>query len=215
MWIKICGVRDVAMAVAIAEAVADAIGLNFYSRSHRVVELDEAARIVSALPERVEPIGVFVNQSAAEVRKIAAACGLRTLQMHGDESAELLAELSDFQLIRVFRVGAEGLAPVRDSLKTLAAAGVRLRACLVDANVKGAYGGTGETAPWDLLARDWPAADWPPLILAGGLKPQNVREAIGIVHPWGVDVAGGVESTPGQKSLTLVRQFIENARAAS
>ncbi|MFG0334846.1 MAG: phosphoribosylanthranilate isomerase, partial [Maioricimonas sp. JB049] len=90
-----------------------------------------------------------------------------------------------------------------------------LRACLVDAAVQGAWGGTGERAPWNLLRDEWSRDEWPPLVLAGGLRPQNVAEAVRTVRPWGVDVASGVESAPAIKDLEDVRRFVENARGSS
>lgn len=215
MWVKVCGVRDVATAKLVAEAGADAIGLNFYAASPRHVAVDVAAEIAAALPKGVEPIGLFVNASATVVRATARVCGLRTLQLHGDEPPELLAELGEYRLIRVFRVGVTGLAEVDATLERCAALGVVLQACLIDARVEGVYGGTGCTAPWDVLARDWGQRERPPLILAGGLTAANVRDAVQACRPWGVDVAGGVEAAPGVKDPRLVRAFLENARAAS
>ena len=218
MWVKICGIRDVDTALVAAQAGADAIGLNFYPGSKRRVDVDEAARIVEALPADVTPIGLFVNADVTEIVRIARECGLHTLQLHGDEPAELLAELAyagRFELIRAFRVGAAGLAPMEAELARLQQAGVTLAGCLVDADVQGHYGGTGQTAPWDLLSREWRAAEWPPLILAGGLTPSNVAEAIRSCRPWGVDVAGGVESAPGRKEPSLIQEFLQNARDAS
>lgn len=213
MWIKICGIRDVETATAVASLGVDAIGLNFFDRSPRVVQPDVAARIVSGLPSGVEPVGVFVNHTAREVQEIARRVGLLTVQLHGDESVETLAELApEFRIIRAFRVGDEGLADVESYLAACRKAGAMPFACLVDARVVGHYGGTGRTAPWDVLRRDWRTAEWPPLILAGGLQDGNVAEAIQQVNPWGVDVAGGVESAPGVKDIARVREFVRAAR---
>jgi phosphoribosylanthranilate isomerase len=215
VWVKICGIRNEATACAVAEAGASAIGLNFYPGSPRCIDVATAARIVAALPATVEPVGVFVNASARHMREVAGQCGLRTLQLHGDEPPEVLAELSEFRLIRAFRVGEAGLAEVRAELARLTAMQVDLAGCLIDARVAGVYGGTGVTAPWSLLAAEWPALGGPPLILAGGLTPQNVAQAVRTCRPWGVDVAGGVESAPGVKNLEQVRAFLRNARDAS
>lgn len=215
MWIKICGVRDVATAELIAAAGADAIGLNFYPRSSRYVTPAAAEEIVRCLPSHVEPIGLFVNASTADIRCTAKQCGLRTLQLHGDEPPEMLAELSDYALLRAFRVGIEGLAELDAYLDRLLELGVSLRGCLVDAKVKGAYGGTGQRAPWELLAGEWTRRQRPPLILAGGLTASNVAEAVRMCAPWGVDVAGGVEAAPAVKDPRLIRAFCENARSAS
>lgn len=211
MWIKICGIRDVAMAQAVAEFRPAAIGLNFYAASPRAVRPDVAAEIVRALPPDVEPIGLFVNHAVADVLAICRECRLTTVQIHGDEPPELLAELRELRVIRAFRLGEEGLAPLGEYLDRCRALGALPHACLVDSKVDGAYGGTGRTPSWDVLRRDFQTANWPPLVLAGGLHPQNVERAIRAVNPWGVDVASGVESAPGVKSLALVESFIANA----
>jgi phosphoribosylanthranilate isomerase len=219
MLVKICGIRDVNTALAASEAGADAIGLNFYAQSPRVVAPAVAAEIVARLRGQArnaaQAVGVFVNHSNSEIRTICKTCGLSMIQLHGDEPPEQMAELAaDFRVVRAFRVGAEGL----DSMARYLDACRRLQslpwACLVDAKVEGQYGGTGHTAPWELLSREYKVDDWPPLILAGGLRPDNVTEAIHVVRPWGVDVAGGVESSVACKDAALVRQFVRNAKAS-
>lgn len=210
MWTKICGIRDVATALAVAQLGPQAIGLNFYSRSVRVVLPDVAAEIVRQLPSHVEPVGLFVNHTASEIRDICQRCGLRTIQLHGDEPPEFLAELAEFRILRAFRIGDAGLDETAVYLDRCRQLGVVPRACLADAKVAGAFGGTGQTAPWELLSDGW-KAEWPPLILAGGLTPANVSTAVRTVRPFGVDVAGGVESAPGQKDLELVKAFLIQA----
>lgn len=210
MWTKICGIRDVSTAMAVAELGPRAIGLNFYEPSPRSVTVEVAAEIVRSLPERVEPVGLFVNHSLDEIRQICAACQLSTIQLHGDEPPEFLAELGEFRILRAFRIGDEGLADVDNYLAECRKLGTRPWACLADAKVAGAYGGTGQVAPWTLLQSEW-NPDWPPLILAGGLNPRNVAAGIETVRPWGVDVAGGVESAPGSKDLSLVAEFLAQA----
>lgn len=214
MWVKICGIRTVEGARQAVEAGADALGFNFYAASLRHVEPTTAAALVRDLPDAVEAVGLFVNHPLDEVRRIATLCGLKTLQLHGDESPGYLRELSDFSLLRAFRVGAEGLGEVADYLAACQAIGVKLKACLVDAKVAGAYGGTGRLAPWELLRTTWNTADWPPLVLAGGLAPDNVAEAVTTVRPWGVDVAGGVESSLGVKDPSRMVRFVAEARRA-
>ena len=213
IWIKVCGVRTVDAARDIVRCRPDAIGLNFFAKSPRSVDVETAAEIVRHLPEEVEPIGLFVNHPIDEVRQICEACGLSTVQLHGDETPEFAAELKPLRVLRAFRVGEEGLDDVERDLERYETLDVSLVGCLVDARIAGAYGGTGHRAPWDLLARHWPSS-WPHLVLAGGLAPENVAEAIATVGPWGVDVASGVESAPGVKSPELVRQFVERARTA-
>jgi phosphoribosylanthranilate isomerase len=211
IWTKICGIRDVETALAVAACGPQGIGLNFYDQSPRVVSSDVAKAIVSQLPPAVEPVGVFVNHSVEEITAICRMCRLKTVQLHGDEPPETVAALSSFRVIRAFRVGAGGLGEVAHDLDQCRRLGVLPWACLIDARVEGAYGGTGMVAPWELLRREYDFHDWPPLILAGGLHPQNVAEAIRVVQPWGVDVAGGVESTLACKDIPLVRKFVEEA----
>jgi len=214
MWIKICGIRDIESAKASAQAGADAIGLNFYANSPRVVSPAVAAEIVASLSGPIEPIGVFVNHSADEIRAICGHCRLRTIQLHGDEPPEQLVELAkEFRVIRAFRVGEEGLSRASEYLDACQRLGASPWGCLIDASVPGTFGGTGHRAPWEIIRREYKTSEWPPLILAGGLRAENVYDAIAMVDPWGVDVAGGVESSVACKDIGLVRQFVVNARS--
>lgn len=209
-WVKICGVRDVATARWVAALRPDAIGLNFYERSPRHVSVTTAAEIVRTLPPDVEPVAVFVNASATTVRTVCEACGIHSVQLHGDESPEFAAGLGDLDVIRAYRVEGDDWRPIAGDIERLASLGVRLRACLVEPRVPGVYGGGGHTLPWERL-QAWAVEAWPPLLLAGGLNPSNVGEAVRLCRPWGVDVAGGVESAPGIKDAALVRAFIAAA----
>ena len=216
MWVKVCGVRDRATAVRIAELGADAIGLNFYGRSPRFVEPEIAVEIAAALPEKVERIGVFVNHPIRNIERIAAECKLDVVQLHGDEPPSYLADLRRrspaLRIIRAWRM-AKNLDGLGTYLKECRHWNCELSGCLVDAQVDGSYGGSGKTVPWERLVREYRFDKWPPLILAGGLTATNVAEAISVTHPWGVDVASGVESTPGIKDLALVQLFIRQARS--
>jgi len=215
VWIKICGIRDLATAQAVADAGADAIGLNFYSPSPRSVTPETARQISLNLPGSIERVGLFVNHPLETVLTVSRECGIQSVQLHGDEPAEFVARVAvEFPVLRAFRVSDSGMHEVVECLGKLSALGVRLRAALVDSRVAGRYGGTGQTAPWDLLQAQWNHAEWPPLVLAGGLTPANVAQAIGIVRPWGVDVAGGVESAVACKDLAMVREFVFHARNA-
>lgn len=215
MWAKICGIRDVSTANAVAALRPDAIGLNFFAKSPRVVAVEEAAAIVRAIPAGIEPVGVFVNHAVDEIESIVKRTGIQCVQLHGDETpamlAQLTARLSNTEFIRAFRMGEAGLRPLSDYLRECRERGVTLKAVLVDALVAGQFGGTGKTVPWNILCEEY-HNDWPPLILAGGLTPDNVREAIRATESWGVDVAGGVESSPGVKDLALVERFLAEAR---
>lgn len=215
-WVKLCGVRDAASATAIAELRPDALGLNFYPPSPRFVALETAAEIVRALPVEIAAVGVFVNATVADMLRTVDATGLAAVQLHGDEPPGMISELRsnrpELTILRAWRVGEDGLASLAAYLETCEQCGTRPDAVLVDAKVVGSYGGTGQTAPWHRL-RDYAPA-WPPLILAGGLTPANVAAAIDAVRPWGVDTAGGVESSPGVKDTARAAAFLTAVRGA-
>ncbi|MBT4866833.1 MAG: phosphoribosylanthranilate isomerase [Planctomycetaceae bacterium] len=219
MWVKICGIRDRAAATLVAALAPDAIGLNFYAGTIRHVDATIAAQIASSLPSSIEPIGLFVNKKAETIHSVCSRCSLQTIQLHGDELPETIRELADYdasyRIIRAWNLGPEGLGPLGDYLSRLRELKVRPTACLIDARVEGKHGGTGRIVDWELLGREYDHSEWPPLILAGGLTPENVADAIQAVKPWGVDVASGVESAPGVKDFSLVEQFIQSAREAS
>lgn len=218
MWVKICGIRDQATATEIAALAPDAVGLNFYRKSPRSLVPSMAAEITSSLPANVEPVGLFVNETVESIHEICLLTGLRSIQLHGDESPELLKQLaerdSSYRFIRAWNPGNEGLDSLRNYLERLGSLNVSLSACLIDARVPGMHGGTGKKVDWDLLRREYHQDEWPPLILAGGLTPDNVADAIQAVQPWGVDVASGVESSPAVKDMARVEQFIRAAREA-
>lgn len=209
--IKICGVTRADDALAAIEAGADAIGINFYAKSARCVTVDVAARITSAVAGRALSVGVFVNTPLEEIERVAERAALDAIQLHGDEPPALAAEVVDWRLVRARRMDARGAAPIADDLDACAAEGRAPDALLVDAAAPGAYGGTGHTVSWpDLIGHDqWRRGV--PLILAGGLSPENVADAIHAVRPQGVDVASGVESAPGEKDAERVRAFVQAA----
>ncbi len=210
--IKICGITredDARLAVALG---ADALGLNFYPQSPRCVSIEVAARIVRELPPFVDPVALFVNEPLERAFEAARRLGpVRTVQWHGDEP-EACAEPA-FRFIPAFAVrDADGLARVSRYLEMCRSLARLPAAVLLDGHAAGRYGGTGQAAPWRLLADFRPGV---PLILAGGLTPENVAEAVRAVRPYGVDVASGVESEPGRKDPDKVRRFIEAAREAA
>jgi phosphoribosylanthranilate isomerase len=228
--IKICGIKTLRDALEATSAGADALGLNFYEQSPRAISEKDARFICSSLStlnqmwggHRQTFVGVFVNHSLEDIDRFAA-CGLSAIQLHGDEDPSLPAQLSEAErragakprtVIRVRRLDSTGLAAVGNDLQCCQRAGRKPDAVLLDSGGPGEYGGTGKSVPWEQLI-DHPR--WlgdTPLILAGGLTPDNVAEAIRIVRPAAVDVASGVESAPGKKDPIKVRDFIQAARAA-
>jgi phosphoribosylanthranilate isomerase len=206
--VKICGITSPADAERAAALGADMIGLNFYPKSPRCIDEAAARTILQVLPASVTPVALFVNESLALMQRTIDALDLRTVQIHGDLSEGLLA---GFECIPAFAVrDSVSLAHITAEVERLRSLGVAPSAILVDAHVPGQYGGTGQTAPWQLLADFKPAV---PLILAGGLTPENVAEAIRIVRPYAVDVASGVESAPGKKDHDKMKRFIDAVRS--
>ncbi len=213
MWIKICGLRSPEEAPDVAAAAPDAIGLNFYRKTPRFVTEETAAAISDQIPSNIARVGVFVDTPPEEIDALADRLRLDHVQLHGDYTAADAGKLSHRSVIWVHRLGAEGLDPLRLELEQLAEQGVNPFACLIDARVPGQFGGSGVTVDWPALASGYDREAFPPLILAGGLVPENVSEAIAAVHPWGVDTASGVEEK-GLKSRDLVDTFVRNARSA-
>jgi phosphoribosylanthranilate isomerase len=212
--VKICGVTTVKDAVAAAAAGADAIGLNFWSRSRRLVSVD-TARDISAKVRGVVRVGVFVNATADEIAGTADAVGLDWIQLHGDEPAELLSQLPPkLRVTRAFRCGADGMQDASSFLSECRKRGRAPDALLVDADAGSEYGGTGRVANWSKIASERGQLGGVPMILAGGLTSQNVAEAIAATRPDSVDVASGVESRAGSKDAALVRDFVAAARLA-
>lgn len=218
--VKICGLRTMADLRAAVEAGADAVGLNFHPPSPRFVSRERAANLSDGLPPEVQRIGVFVNLPLEELLAAQAEAGLSGLQLHGDEPPELLAALRkqappETLLVRAFRVrGTEGLQAVEAYLSACRELSALPDLMLLDAFQPGAYGGTGAVLDWPALAAWKPAVATPPLVLAGGLVPGNVAEAIRTVRPAAVDVASGVESAPGVKDPEKVAAFVRNVRVA-
>lgn len=209
--IKICGLTDAAEARAVAEAGADAIGLNFYSPSRRSIAPEQAAAIVRALPPFVAPVGIFVGLPMRQICAIGYQLGLRGVQTYSDPP--LQDDAFPFAHIPAFRIReVPDLQRVQDYIRQQQAMNQGPAAVLIDAWVDGQWGGTGRLAPWSLLEQFHPPVPW---ILAGGLTPENVGEAIRRLRPWGVDVAGGVEMAPGRKDLTKVQRFIDAVREAA
>ena len=229
--IKICGITNVADAIAAVDAGADAIGLNFYEKSPRCVSVFVARRISDATCDAdsrvglVYPTGVFVNHTAEEVCRIVYVARLIIAQLHGDEPPSMIGELHgklhDIPVVRVHRLERVDFEAIANDLKACREAAATARfeivspcGVLVDAASAGVYGGAGKTLPWQELADHHQWLGDTPLVLAGGLTPENVFEAIRIVRPAAVDVASGVEFSTGKKDPVKVRDFVAAARAA-
>lgn len=206
--IKVCGITRPEDALAAAAAGVDAIGLNFYPSSPRFVRQEAAEAILQVLPPFVDPVALFVQESLETVYFCTWQLRrVRTIQWHGKDPE--LPSNGSYGLVPAFGVSESAdLDTIRAYVKRCREAGQMPAAVLVDARVPGLHGGTGRTIPWHLLAGFDPGV---PLILAGGLKPENVAEAIRIVRPYAVDVAGGVESAPGIKDADRMRQFVDAA----
>jgi phosphoribosylanthranilate isomerase len=196
---KICGITRLEDALAAARLGADALGFNFWPESKRFVTPAAAREIVRRLPPLVTPVGVFVNQPEGEMRAVAAETGVQVLQLHGDEPPELCARLPlpVWKAVAVDRLG---------SLARLLS--YEVQAFVLDTPSRG-FGGSGVPFDWSLAEGVSEAA---PVVLAGGLTPDNVAEAIRAVRPWAVDVASGVESSPGVKDADRMARFLAAVR---
>ncbi len=196
--VKVCGITGYQDARLALDLGADALGFNFYPLSPRFIDPRAAHDLMRRLPPLATTVGVFVNvASPAEVEDAARAAGVQVLQLHGDETADYCRRLDAWPLIKAVRVGTNG---VEENL-----AGFPAQAILLDAKDERMYGGTGMTFDWTLARH---ACCELPVILAGGLNPANVTEAIRVVHPYGVDVCSGVESRPGKKDRARLTAFM-------
>jgi len=205
LYIKICGITNLADAQAAVTAGADALGFMFYRPSKRFIEATDAGPIIAQLPAQVAKVGVFVNAMESEVHAVIAATGIDTLQFHGEETQEFCAGFRPLRVWKAFRMAdAESLRAVRLHPDA--------DALLLDSHVSGSHGGTGHSFDWDLAIGAKQLGR--PVILAGGLNPENVAAAVAHVRPFGVDVSSGVESAPGQKDHAKIAAFIRHARAA-
>lgn len=211
--IKICGITTLNDALAAAELGADLLGFNFYPKSPRYLAPETCREMTAVLRQtypRLTLVGVFVNAPVAETRAILETCQLDLAQLHGDETPEILAELGS-RAFKAIRLSASesvdesvfAFVSVPQSVSPLSPA------LLVDAAVKGLYGGSGVTTDWAKAAE---LSQRIPLLLAGGLTPGNVAQAIEQVRPWGVDTASGVESSPGVKDAVRMRDFAAAVR---
>jgi phosphoribosylanthranilate isomerase len=202
--IKICGITRFEDAQMAVEAGADALGFVFYPPSPRCVTPEQAAQIIQQLPPFVTTVGLFVDVPLDTVHDIALHCRLDRVQLHGRETPEFCSRVKR-PVIKAFRI------KNADSLSDLPE--YRVAAYLLDAYVEGALpGGTGASFTWELASH---AKPFGPVILAGGLTPENIAAAVARIHPYGVDVSTGVECAPGIKDHQKVREFIQRAKAAA
>ena len=197
---KICGITNLEDARHAAACGADALGFVFYPGSPRFVAPDQARRIVAELPPIVTTVGLFVNEPPARIREMVEFCGLNTVQLHGEEEPDQCI-YPPCRVIKAFRL--------KQGMDDSVFSAYQVSALLLDAYVPDKLGGTGQRCDWDRAAE---VASRHRVILAGGLNPENVAEAVRQVHPYGVDVSSGVESKPGQKNPEKVAMFIRMAR---
>ena len=203
--VKICGITNWDDAKAAMDAGADALGFNFYANSPRRVAASHAKQIIRHMPDRVTAVGVFVNGSAEEILRIAHTTNVGILQLHGEESPAAVERLArEYPIIKAFRVGPRFRA--RELAKFSSASGF-----LLDGYDADHHGGTGKRFDWG-VARE--AKRYGPVILAGGLRAENVIDAIRQVKPFGLDVCSGVEDQPGRKDARKVKRLMAAVRRA-
>lgn len=216
-WIKICGTTNLEDALIAVEAGADAVGFVFYERSPRNVNAESARTIAAALPSNIERVGVFVNADCASIRSTVLEAGLTAVQLHGKVSMDSVWQ---DQRSALESVGASKLIPMIPG-NALQDGGIfmsdhvreRTFAILIDSQVNGANGGSGVTFDWEATRGMVQGLSLQlPVIVAGGLTPSNVCDAMKIFQPFGVDVVSGVEATPGKKDPDKVRAFIKAVR---
>jgi phosphoribosylanthranilate isomerase len=218
--LKICGITNPDDALHALGQGVDALGLNFYSRSSRYVSPESAQQIVSTvatsdLAPQAKIGGVFVNEPEASWSNCLATSGIHFTQFHGDEPPPRIASAKlKHPVVKAFRCQGTNLAEVRRYLEACRASGALPDAILLDAYSPTAYGGTGAVIDWHAVREQRDQLLGLPIILAGGLTPDNVAEAIRTAHPDGVDVASGVEQSPGKKDPAKVRDFLAAARGA-
>ena len=200
--IKICGITSVEDALAAARLGADAIGLVFYPPSPRYVEVEEAAEIAAALPPFVTTVGLFVNADEQTIADVISRVRIDLIQFHGNECKDYCG-LHQRPYIKAVRMSDD--VDLDKQLNDFSQA----RGLLLDTYKAGVPGGTGEQFNWDRV----PAHLADKIILAGGLTPENVKDAVAQVHPYAVDVSGGVESAPGKKDTEKMARFIEAVRS--
>ena len=236
MWIKICGITRVVDAQAAADAGADAIGLNFYPKSKRFIEPEDARAIAEAVKPKLDVVGVFVNSPVQGVLDIVKRVQLTAVQFHGDETIESIVSVREacphVAIVRAFRLRKDNIEDVIQAISELQHSDVALAAVLVDAFVADEYGGTGHMIAADLFGefrqrlssladvsndseKRLASTSSLRVILAGGLTPETITNATDAAQPWGVDTASGVEISPGMKSSEQIRRFVKAVRTTA
>jgi phosphoribosylanthranilate isomerase len=200
--VKVCGITDPDDARDAALLGADAIGLNFYEKSPRYIDVSRASRIIESIPAFVSVVGVFVNHPNPQgLEDLALSLGLHAVQLHGNETPDYCSMIQKVKVIKAVRVDAGfKVESLRNYVNTM---------FLLDSTSGSQFGGTGKVFDWD-QAYGANAFGW--IILAGGLTSGNVADAVSRLHPFAVDVSSGVESSPGRKDYEKMRQFIETVR---
>ena len=199
--VKVCGMTSLKDALVAVEVGADAVGFIFYKKSLRSVTMKTVREIVLELPPFVDTVGVFVDETAEQINKIADYCNLDIIQLHGDESPTFCKKIRR-KVIKAFRI--------KDMQSVKKLSSFQVSGFLLDTFSENLHGGTGKVFDWNLAL---PAKKFGPVIMAGGLTPNNVQQAVRQIRPYGVDVCSGVESEPGIKDHKKVRAFLNNAKA--
>jgi phosphoribosylanthranilate isomerase len=199
--VKVCGMTNLKDTLVAVEEGADAVGFIFYKKSPRSVTMKLVREIVLELPPFVDTVGVFVDETAEQINKIADYCNLDMVQLHGDESPTFCKRMRR-RVIKAFRV--------KDMQSVKKLSNYQVSGFILDTFSESLHGGTGKVFDWNLAL---PAKKFGPVIMAGGVTPNNVRQAIQRVRPYGVDVCSGVESEPGIKDHKKIRSFLKNAKA--
>jgi len=200
--IKICGITNKQDAIEASGLGADMLGFILYRDSKRYIEPKKIRDVLNEVPDTIAKVGVFVDENAKKVIEIAQDCSLDMLQFHGKESPEYCAQFKDsYKIIKAFRI--------QDKKSLESINGYDVDYYLLDTHIDGLKGGTGKTFDWKLIEG---YELLKPVILSGGLTPENVGSAIQNVAPYGVDVSSGVEASPGKKDLKLMKEFVDNVR---
>ncbi|MFZ5800860.1 MAG: phosphoribosylanthranilate isomerase [Candidatus Omnitrophota bacterium] len=200
--VKICGITNLTDARAAVRIGADYLGFVFYPKSPRYILPQKAKLFIAKLPRRINKVGVFVNEEARTVKRIAGLCGLDVLQFHGNEGVSYCRKFPGYQIIKAFRI--------KDKIDLRRILKYYVDGYLLDTYCQGNFGGTGKNFDWELLRQA--AGKIPFLFLSGGLNSNNVAAAIRKIHPFAVDVSSGIESRPGKKSPRLLKEFFAAIR---